>query len=140
MQTTNILLVEDDPEFFLLIREAFGEFGLPINLQVVRDGTELEKFLRELDGQHADLFLDLILLDLNLPGKSGKELLRELKADQKWQIVPVIILSGSTAAHDAAQCIDLGASDFISKPGDYFGLLDTVSQIIQSMFPELIDA
>src|SRR5436305_7897776 len=95
-----ILLVEDNPGDVLLTREVFREGKFPHQLSVVQDGDEAIRFLRN-EGKYADAPRpDLILLDLNLPKKDGRELLRDIKTDQHLRNIPVLVLTTSKADQD----------------------------------------
>lgn len=114
-----VLLVEDDPGDVMIAREALAEVRLSTQLHVVSDGVDALTFLRG-DGQHAGAVLpDLILLDLNLPRKSGHEVLSELKSDPRLRRIPVVVLTTSRADEDVQRSYDLHASVHVSKPIDF---------------------
>lgn len=124
-----ILVADDDPEDRLLIQEAFEECGIPTTLRFVADGEQLMDYLhrrgayRERDSAPRP---GLILLDLNMPRKDGREVLREVKSDVAlWQI-PVVVFTTSDAEDDVSRSYALGASAFITKPVTFDGLVDTV--------------
>jgi len=118
----DILIAEDDDDDFLLVSEAFEESGLVYQLYRARDGEELLDFLL-----HQGLFCDpvrsprprLILLDLNMPRKDGREALAEIKAHPELRQIPVVILTTSKAEEDIARSYDLGGNSFIRKPVDF---------------------
>jgi CheY-like chemotaxis protein len=115
---TEVLMVEDNPGDVLLTREAFKDSVSPPRLSVVGDGEEAIAFLRR-KGKYGDAPRpDLVLLDLNLPKKSGREVLEEIKADPDLRRIPVIVLTSSAADKDILQCYDLQANSFITKPVD----------------------
>jgi len=111
-----ILLVEDNPGDVRLIVEAFKENKLRNKLDVVEDGVEALAFLSRED-KYADAPRpDLILLDLNLPKKDGREVLAEIKADENLRRIPVVILTTSKAEEDILKAYDLNANCYITKP------------------------
>ena len=113
-----ILLVEDNPGDVRLTREALNEGRILHNLSVVRDGVEALAFLRR-EGQYADApWPDLILLDLNLPRKDGREVLAEIKADEQLGRIPLVVLTTSEADQDILKSYDLRANSYIIKPID----------------------
>ena len=113
-----ILLVEDNPGDVGLVREAMKENKILNHLSVVWDGVEAMAFLRR-EGKHADAPRpDLILLDLNLPKKSGREVLVEVKQDPGLKRIPVAILTTSSAEEDILKSYDLQANCYITKPVD----------------------
>ncbi len=113
-----ILLVEDNPDDIELTLEAFKDARVRNKVHVVEDGTEALAFLRR-EGKHADApHIDVILLDLNLPGKHGREVLAEIKADKKLKRIPVIVLTISQAEEDILKSYDLGANSYVLKPVD----------------------
>ncbi len=113
-----ILLVEDSPGDVRLTRENLRESKMRNKLSVVTDGVEAINFLRR-EGSYADAPRpDLILLDLNLPRKDGREVLREIKADDDLKRIPVVILTISEAEEDILKTYDLHANCYITKPMD----------------------
>jgi len=124
-----ILLVEDNPDDAELTLEAFQSSHAQNRLHVVEDGVEALAFLRR-QGRYAEAPRPhLILLDLNLPRKSGHEVLAEIKADPDLRVIPVVILSTSTADQDIAASYRLAANCYITKPVDIDGLYGVVRQI-----------
>lgn len=124
-----VLMVDDDPDDHLLVREALSENGRPANLQQLMDGQDLIEYLRgcsEEEDPSRPPRPDLILLDLNMPGKDGRDTLRELKscADPDFRGIPVVILTTSRDAKDVQACYSLGASSFIEKPSGFEQLVD----------------
>ncbi len=113
-----ILLVEDNPGDIELTKEAFEEGKLYHNLHVVDNGAAVLEFLRH-EGPYTDSPRpDLILLDLNLPGKNGRQVLAEIKADEQLKTIPIIVLSTSRAERDVLISYQLHANCFIVKPVD----------------------
>src|SRR5690349_14544637 len=113
-----ILLVEDNPGDVRLTIEALRESKVRNNLHVATDGVEAMTFLRR-GGQHADVVRpDLILLDLNLPRKDGRQVLAEIKADPGLKTIPVVVFTTSRAEQDVLRSYELQANCYISKPVD----------------------
>ena len=116
MKSVNVLLVEDDPADVELTREGLKDSKMMMTLNVVNDGIEAMKYLRR-EAPHTDAVRpDLIILDLNMPKKDGREVLRELKADDGLKSIPVVVLTTSQAAWDIQKCYELGANCWITKP------------------------
>lgn len=121
-----ILLVEDDPADVLMTREALEEGAIANTLDVVSDGVLAMERLRSLaNGERPDL----VLLDLNLPRKSGIEVLAELKDDAELRRIPVVILTTSDAEQDVLASYDNHANAYIKKPVDFHDFVDVVRQI-----------
>ena len=124
-----VLLVEDNPGDVRLTREALREGKVRNNLHVASDGVEALAFLRR-EGERAGVPRpDLILLDLNLPRKSGREVLEEIKADPALRSIPVVILSSSQAEQDILREYDLHANCYVSKPVDLDQFITVVKSI-----------
>jgi two-component system, chemotaxis family, response regulator Rcp1 len=124
-----ILLVEDNPGDVRLTREALKEGKVRNNLHVAQDGVEALAFLRR-EGKHAGAVRpDLILLDLNLPRKDGREVLEEIKADPELRLIPVVILTSSQAEKDIVRAYDLHANCYVSKPVDLDQFITVVKSI-----------
>lgn len=118
-QTYHILLVEDDLGDAGLVKIALRRGQYQVSLHHVKNGNEALGFLRRIGADFtAAPRPHLILLDLNLPGRSGHEILEELKADRDLRGIPVVVLSTSEAERDIAKAYRLGANSFISKPMD----------------------
>jgi chemotaxis family two-component system response regulator Rcp1 len=112
----HILLVEDNLADVRLTREALREVGRAVDLDVAGDGDEALAFLRG-EGRHRDRRVpDLVLLDLNLPRKSGHDVLAEMRRDDRLRRLPVIVLTTSVSPSDVEHCYDLGANCYIVKP------------------------
>jgi len=125
----DILLVEDNPGDVRLTREALREGKIRNNLHVARDGVEALAFLRR-EGAHANAPRpDVVLLDLNLPRKSGREVLSEVKQDPALRKIPVVILTSSEAEEDILRAYDLHANCYITKPVD----LDQFIKVVKSI-------
>ena len=124
-----ILLVEDNPGDARLAKEALRESKFWNNLNIAVDGVQALDYLRK-KGKYADAATpDLVLLDLNLPKKDGREVLAEIKADDKLKRIPVVILTTSTAEEDILKTYDLHANCYISKPID----LDQFMKVVRSI-------
>lgn len=113
-----ILLVEDSPADVRLTQEALKEEKLHINLSVVYDGVEAMEFLYRKGKYENAVRPDLILLDLNLPKKDGREVLKEIKSDNNLKSIPVVILTVSKAEEDIVKSYNLHANCYITKPLD----------------------
>jgi chemotaxis family two-component system response regulator Rcp1 len=125
----DILLVEDNPGDVRLTQEALKENKLHNNLHVTRNGVEAMAFLRQ-EGKYAEAPRPgLVLLDLNLPRKDGREVLAEMKSDEALRRIPVVILTTSQAEEDILKTYDLHANCYITKPVD----LDRFIKVIQSI-------
>lgn len=130
-RSVEILLVEDNPDDVDLTIEAFRESHSPSRLHVVEDGVEALAFLRRQGGYSDAPRPDLILLDLNLPRKTGYEVLVEVKADPVLRGIPVVVLTTSAAEADVARSYALSANCFITKPVDldaFFGVVRLVDR------------
>lgn len=125
----DVLLVEDDPADVLIAREALRAGAVNSRLDVVPDGVEAIAYLRNENGYKDALRPDLILLDLNLPRKSGHEVLAELKADPNLRSIPVVVLTTSSTAEDVSRCYDLHANVYVTKPVDFDDFTQVVKQI-----------
>jgi CheY-like chemotaxis protein len=124
-----ILLVEDDPGDVVLVREALAEREPPLTLDVVGDGVEALSYIRGEGAYASRARPDLILLDLNLPRKSGGEVLAEIKGDPALRTIPVIILTTSQADEDVLRAYRGHANAYVSKPSDFARFRDIVHRI-----------
>jgi CheY-like chemotaxis protein len=125
----SVLLVEDDPGDVLLIREAFADYKVGNVLSIVSDGVEAMQFVRG-EGEYAGRERpDLVLLDLNLPRKSGAEVLAEIKGDPELSMIPVIVLTTSEAEEDVMRSYKMHANAYITKPVDFDRFKQIVHQI-----------
>ncbi len=127
-----LLLVEDNPADVRLMREALRESGVGDSLRIAADGVEAMAYLRH-EGRHADAPLPhLILLDLNLPRKSGYEVLAEIKNDPSLKLIPVVILTTSASPEDIRRSYELHANCYITKPVDldrFIGAVKTLGDL-----------
>lgn len=124
-----ILMAEDDADDRQMAKEAFEESRLPNDLRFVCDGVELLDYLQR-RGKYADPAASprprLILLDLNMPKKDGREALREIKADPNLRHIRVVVLTTSKAEEDIFRTYDLSAASYITKPATFSGLAEVV--------------
>lgn len=124
-----ILLIEDNPGDVRLTQEAFRDGRIVNRLSVARDGEEAMEFLRR-EGRHTNAHRpDLVLLDLNLPKKDGREVLEEVKSDDDLRRIPVIVLTTSSAEKDVLLSYELHANAYVHKPITYEDFLDAVRGI-----------
>ena len=124
-----ILLVEDNPGDIRLAKEAFKESKVHNKLHVVEDGKEAMDFLKK-EGKYADAPRpDMILLDLNLPVKDGREVLAEVKSDEDLRRIPIVVLTTSRTEEDVIKTYNLHANCYITKPVDMDQFLDVVRTI-----------
>lgn len=124
-----ILLVEDNPADVRLTKESFKETKLRNKLHVVEDGVEAMAFLRR-EGKYADAPRpDLILLDLNLPKKDGREVLGEIKTDEDLRRIPVVVLTVSKADEDILKAYNHHANCYVTKPIDLEQFIKVVKSI-----------
>ena len=122
-----VLLVEDNPDDVVMIREAFEQALTPIQLYVVSQGEQAMKFVRRTDADAPRP--SLILLDLNLPIRNGLDVLAELKGDTEFLSIPIVVLTTSQAPEDIQRCYSLHANAYIIKPSDYDGFADVIKQV-----------
>jgi CheY-like chemotaxis protein len=136
-----ILLTDDDEEDLQMTQEALRESRLGNDLRITRDGEELMDYLHR-RGRYADPcdapMPGLILLDLNMPRKDGREALAEIKADPDLRRIPVIMLTTSKAEEDIFRSYDLGVNSFISKPVTFAGLVEAMRVVSEYWF-EIVD-
>ncbi|MBV9265090.1 MAG: response regulator [Acidobacteriaceae bacterium] len=117
MKTLRLLLVEDTASDVRLVREALKETGVPVELSVARDGVEAMDYLHQAEFGMASR-PDIVLLDLNLPRKNGREVLSELKSSSNLKQIPVIVMTSSRADDDINEAYALNANCYITKPND----------------------
>ncbi len=133
-----ILLVEDNPGDVRLTQEALKENKIRNNLHVAKDGVEAMQFLRKINGHKDAPRPDLILLDLNLPKKDGREVLAEIKTDEKIRSIPVVILTTSDAEDDVAKAYQMYANCYIRKPIDLNRFIEVV-KIIENFWLTIVE-
>ena len=136
-----ILMAEDDEEDRMMTKEAWEESRLANDLRFVEDGEELMEYL-ERKGKYANPTDSprpgLILLDLNMPKKDGREALQEIKANADLRQIPVVVLTTSKTEEDILRSYDIGASSYITKPVTFDGLVGIVRQLDKYWF-QLVD-
>ena len=124
-----ILLADDDPDDRQLTRDAFAENRLANVLNTVDDGEELLEYLQR-RGRYADQRNEplpgLILLDLNMPRKDGREALKEIKADPELRRIPIVVLTTSKAEEDILRTYDLGVNSYVTKPVTFKSLVELI--------------
>ena len=116
--TMKILLVEDDPGDVELTQQALSESQLALDLRVVSNGEDALAFLRQEGEYRSAPPPDLMILDLNLPGLDGQEVLAEIRSDEHLKLIPVVIFSTSSAPEDINNSYKLGANCYLQKPSD----------------------
>jgi CheY-like chemotaxis protein len=136
-QPVEILLVEDNPGDVRLTLEAFREGKIQNHLSVVSDGVEALAFLRREGGYVNVPRPDLILLDLNLPKKDGRDVLAEIKGEEYLKRIPIVVLTTSNAERDILETYDLRASCYITKPVD-FAQFVTVVKLIEDFWFSIV--
>jgi len=132
-----ILMADDDADDRLLAKDALAECQIPSDLQFVENGEELIDYLKR-RGKFSQLSEStrpgLILLDLNMPKKDGREALREIKSDPEFQKIPVVVLTTSKADTDIGRIYELGANSFISKPVSFDSLVEVMKALSHYWF------
>jgi CheY-like chemotaxis protein len=140
-QTLTVLVADDDEDDRSFIKKAWSKSRVSNGLRFVQDGEELISYLH-----HRGVYSDpgssprpgVILLDLNMPRKDGREALREIKADPELRHIPVVILTTSQADEDICRSYDLGANSFITKPVTFLALVE-VLQVLEKYWIEIVD-
>jgi len=132
-----ILMADDDADDRLLVQEALSEAGVPHELRFAEDGMELLNYLHH-KGPHAGQLQaprpELILLDLNMPLKDGREVLRDIRSDDSLRRIPVVVFTTSKADTDIRQMYDLGANSFITKPAAFADLVSLMKKLAEYWF------
>ncbi len=134
-----ILMADDDEDDLMLTRDAFVENRLVNELRFVRDGEELMDYLNHrgaFNTQNAPI-PDLILLDLNMPRKDGREALKEIKANPKFKRIPIVVLTTSKAEEDIVRSYELGVNSFITKPVTFDDML-RITKALGSYWFEIV--
>ena len=136
-RSTLILIADDDSDDRMLALDAFRENRLTNELRFVEDGQELMDFLKR-RGNYAGLagapLPALILLDLNMPKKDGREALREIKADPELRRIPIVVMTTSKEEEDVYRAYDLGVNSFITKPASFESLVDIIKSLADYWF------
>jgi CheY-like chemotaxis protein len=136
-QHQTILMADDDGEDCGLVRDALRAIGRDYDLRFVHNGEELFDYLtgREEYAEAGELPRpDLILMDLKMPRKDGRETLRELKSDPQWRQIPVIVMTTSTARDDVRCCYEAGANAYVTKPATFRKLVDMLDKLTTFWF------
>ncbi|MDQ6950115.1 MAG: response regulator [Mariprofundales bacterium] len=137
LEPITILMADDDPDDRMLVEDAFEEVNLENTFAFVEDGEQLMDYLHQ-RGAYSELAGSpqpgLILLDLNMPKKDGRQALREIKDDLKLRSIPVVILTTSQAEEDILRSYDLGANSFIVKPVTFDKLVDIIHKVTDYWF------
>ncbi|HEY2795243.1 MAG TPA: response regulator [Micromonosporaceae bacterium] len=131
LNVIDVLLVEDDPGDVLMTREAFEHHKINNQLHVVSDGVEAIKFMRREEPYQDAPRPGLVLLDLNLPRKDGREVLAEVKGDPDLCDIPIVVLTTSAAEEDILRSYKAHANAYVTKPVDFRRFLEIVRQIDQ---------
>jgi len=131
MRKTFILVADDDADDRFLIQTAFKENGYDDKIEFVENGVELLKFLNDIsqNTSHESTFPGFILLDLNMPKKSGREVLQEIKQHPVYKTIPVIVYTTTKNENEIKRCYELGANTYIVKPARFEALLKVVEGI-----------
>lgn len=125
-----ILIAEDDADDRFLLQSAFEENGYCDKLCFVENGVEMIEYLNGLVGSGADTMMPrFILLDLNMPKKDGREVLKEIKQNPAFKKIPVIIFSTTNNEQEMKRCYELGANSYITKPNSFENLIKTVAAV-----------
>jgi CheY-like chemotaxis protein len=127
-----VLFADDDADDRLLVQEAFEENNLECQLDFVEDGIELLNYLKNTQNSPV-----LILLDINMPRKDGTQILNELKSNEAFRHIPVIMFTTSKSPEDIRKCYELGANSYIVKPSSFENLVD-VTNIISKYWIETV--
>jgi len=128
MEEIFILIAEDDADDRFLLQAAFDENGFSDKLHFVENGIELIEYLHTLSKNVAEM-PRFILLDLNMPKKDGREVLKEIKQDTHFKKIPVIIFSTTNNEQEMKRCYELGANSYITKPNSFENLIKTVAAL-----------
>lgn len=129
-----ILMIDDDREDFILVKEALESKRLKVDLYWAEDGDEAMNFLYRREGYASAPTPNLILLDLNMPGKNGFDVLKELKADRDLRKIPVVILTSSKDQKTVAQGYNIGASSFMLKPLTFDEMATAMNSLCEYWF------
>src|ERR1044072_8474795 len=129
MHDVFILIAEDDADDRFLLQAAFEENGFTDKLHFVENGVEVLDYLQSLADSNATNFPRFILLDLNMPKKDGREVLKELKQHTQLKNIPVVIFSTTNNEQEMRRCYELGANSYITKPNNFEHLLKIVANL-----------
>lgn len=130
MEEILILIAEDDADDRFLLQAAFEENGFRDKLEFVENGVELIEYIRNISDINSEVKTPrFILLDLNMPKKDGREVLKEIKQHPQFRKIPVIIFSTTNNEQEMRRCYDLGANSYITKPNSFESLIKTVAAL-----------
>ena len=126
-----ILIAEDDADDRFLFKTAFEEKGYDDQIEFVENGIELWKFLQNIADKQVDLrmYPSFMLLDLNMPKKDGREVLREIKQHPEFKKIPVVVFTTTNSENEVKRCYELGANTYVVKPVSFDSLLKVVEEI-----------
>jgi two-component system, response regulator len=130
-KNASVLICDDDDDDVFLIKSVLEDIQFNNNITYLQNGVEL---IDHLNYKVEDATVGLILLDLNMPKKNGREALKEIKANPKLRRIPVVILTTSDTQQDIDQCYALGANSYITKPSSYEELYDAIDTLIKFWF------
>ena len=133
----NILIVEDNEPEQIIMQEAFKEAGVPCQLHMVRDGFEAIEFLNREGVHRIAPKPSLIILDLNLPKKNGREVLVEIKSNPKWKHIPILIFSNSESPQDICHCYSHNVNAYMNKPSGFQEFID-LAHVINVFWLKLV--
>ncbi len=129
-QNISILIAEDDADDRYLLQAAFEENGFTDKLEFVENGLEVLEYLNSIKSKDSDKKLPgFILLDLNMPKKDGREVLKELKQNPEFKKIPIIVFSTTNNEIEMRRCYELGANSYITKPNSFESLIKTVAAL-----------
>jgi CheY-like chemotaxis protein len=129
MEENFILIAEDDADDRFLLQAAFEENGFTDKLTFVENGVEVLEYLSTINSKDEKKYPKFILLDLNMPKKDGREVLKELKLHSSYKKIPVVIFSTTNNEQEMRRCYELGANSYITKPNSFESLLRTVAAL-----------
>jgi two-component system response regulator len=126
-----ILIAEDDADDRFLFKTAFEEKGYEDRIEFVENGIELWKFLQDIEKREPEkrIYPSFILLDLNMPKKDGREVLREIKQHPAFRKIPVVVFTTTNSENEVKRCYELGANTYVVKPVSFDSLLKVVEEI-----------
>ncbi len=136
LKPLQILFADDDSEDIELFKLSISEIGSEVKLKIVENGTKLLKYLFEV--KSSDEYPHLIFLDINMPGLNGKECLKEIRRNKKFNLIPVIIFSTSSNRNDIDETFENGANLFVTKPEDIKKQKSLLSTILKLNWNQLI--